>query len=249
MSRLLRDDILINLVINGVVVGRVSAAMLNIMGAIHSTDDIETDANVTAVGSGQFGSTKIDNGVIEDVTGDHGIQLRPGNTEPLVLDNLNWPKTDGTANQVLKTDGAGQLGWADNGGGGGTVNEDEWAPVLSGSTTAGSPTGAFTGYYRETGGFVTLWFDINLTALGGMAGNIQLTGLPYLQDTTKFNAPVAAYIGQRLNLANEFSLSATLSGSTITLLSSENNGTPLTVSDLSATTRISGSITYMGVLP
>lgn len=37
-------------------------------------------------------------------------------TDNLVLKGLTWPAADGTANQVLETDGAGILGWTDGGG-------------------------------------------------------------------------------------------------------------------------------------
>lgn len=44
-----------------------------------------------------------------DVGGD--IVLTPNTVGSIVLDGLNWPQVDGTAGQVLYTDGAGQLGW------------------------------------------------------------------------------------------------------------------------------------------
>ena len=39
------------------------------------------------------------------------ITLTPSGTGNLVLDGVNWPQADGTANQVLKTNGTGQLSW------------------------------------------------------------------------------------------------------------------------------------------
>lgn len=40
------------------------------------------------------------------------ITITPNGTGSIVLDGLSWPQADGTANQILKTDGAGNLGFA-----------------------------------------------------------------------------------------------------------------------------------------
>ena len=40
-----------------------------------------------------------------------GIELTPHGTGAVTIDGLNWPTADGSANQVLKTDGAGNLSW------------------------------------------------------------------------------------------------------------------------------------------
>lgn len=40
------------------------------------------------------------------------IVITPNTVGSIVLDGLNWPQVDGTANQALVTNGAGQLGWA-----------------------------------------------------------------------------------------------------------------------------------------
>jgi hypothetical protein len=49
-----------------------------------------------------------------DVGGD--IVITPNTVGNIVLDGLNWPQLDGTANQALVTNGAGQLSWASFGG-------------------------------------------------------------------------------------------------------------------------------------
>lgn len=41
------------------------------------------------------------------------LALTPDGTGDLVLDGVNWPQADGTADQILKTDGAGQLSYVD----------------------------------------------------------------------------------------------------------------------------------------
>jgi len=40
------------------------------------------------------------------------LYLTPHGTGDLKLDGLNWPQADGSANQILQTNGAGQLSWA-----------------------------------------------------------------------------------------------------------------------------------------
>jgi hypothetical protein len=39
------------------------------------------------------------------------INITPNGTGSIVLDGLSWPQADGAGNQVLKTDGSGQLSW------------------------------------------------------------------------------------------------------------------------------------------
>ena len=61
------------------------------------------------------------------------LNITPKGTGKIVLDGLAWPNTDGTANYVLETDGAGTLGWVANAGGGGLSNVvDDTTPQLGG---------------------------------------------------------------------------------------------------------------------
>jgi hypothetical protein len=55
--------------------------------------------------------------VSSDTDGD--LNLTPNGTGDLVLDGLNWPQADGSADYVLKTNGSGQLSWTEQTGGGG----------------------------------------------------------------------------------------------------------------------------------
>ena len=48
------------------------------------------------------------------------ISITPDTTGKIVLDGLSWPTADGSADQVLKTDGAGNLSFVDQSGGGGS---------------------------------------------------------------------------------------------------------------------------------
>jgi len=48
------------------------------------------------------------------------ISITPDTTGKIVLDGLSWPTADGSADQVLKTDGAGNLSFVNQSGGGGS---------------------------------------------------------------------------------------------------------------------------------
>jgi hypothetical protein len=47
-------------------------------------------------------------------TNDGDINITPDGTGSIVLDGLSWPQADGTANQLISTDGAGNLVFTDN---------------------------------------------------------------------------------------------------------------------------------------
>jgi len=59
------------------------------------------------------------------------IAITPDGTGDLVLDGLNWPQADGTANYYLQTNGSGQLQWGAGGSGISNVVEDT-TPQLGG---------------------------------------------------------------------------------------------------------------------
>lgn len=48
---------------------------------------------------------------------DGDIPIAPNGTGDVILDGLKWPQADGSANQVIETDGAGQLSFVSPGGG------------------------------------------------------------------------------------------------------------------------------------
>jgi hypothetical protein len=74
--------------------------------------------------------------VSSDTDGD--LNLTPNGTGDLVLDGLNWPQADGSADYVLKTNGSGQLSWTEQtggGGGGGTSVTVTQATATAAQTT------------------------------------------------------------------------------------------------------------------
>ena len=69
--------------------------------------------------------------IVSSANGD--IAITPNGTGNIVLDGQKWPQADGTANQVLKTDGAGQLSWTTAGGGGLANVVEDLTPQLGGN--------------------------------------------------------------------------------------------------------------------
>ena len=62
------------------------------------------------------------------------INIAPNGSGYVQLDGLNWPQSDGTNNQVLKTDGAGNLSWTNVTGSGAALADlvDDTTPQLGG---------------------------------------------------------------------------------------------------------------------
>ena len=54
-----------------------------------------------------------------------------------------------------------------------------FTPVFYGSTIAGSPTGSFTAFYKLINGICFITVRASFTNLGGMAGNLRMSGLPF----------------------------------------------------------------------
>ena len=85
---------------------------------IYDTDGL-TDLTLQTNGGTNSGTIVIRDGAGQD------IEITPNGSGSIVLDGLKWPQADGTANQVLQTDGAGNLSFATSGGGGTTYGLDE----------------------------------------------------------------------------------------------------------------------------
>ena len=59
------------------------------------------------------------NSIVSASNGD--IAITPNGTGNVVVDGIKYPQSDGTSGQLLQTDGAGQLSFADAAGGGGKI--------------------------------------------------------------------------------------------------------------------------------
>ena len=63
----------------------------------------------------QAGNVKMSANAVISTDTDGDLALTPDGAGNLVLDGLNWPQADGSANQIIYTDGAGQLAFANLG--------------------------------------------------------------------------------------------------------------------------------------
>ena len=113
-----------------------------------------TEAHITAHGTSHLklntnegtnsGEIEIEDGANND------IKITPNGTGDVVIDGLKYPQADGSANQVLKTDGSGQLSWTDMAGGVDGISSsadataitiDSSERVMIGTTTPGYSAG------------------------------------------------------------------------------------------------------------
>jgi hypothetical protein len=100
--------------------------------------DNNADATLATRGTGDLILTtnegSVNEGIIRIYDGINGnITLTPNGTGKVVIDGLNYPTADGTNNQVLKTDGAGNLTFTTISSGGITDLVQDTTPQLGGS--------------------------------------------------------------------------------------------------------------------
>jgi len=112
--------------------------------------------------------------------GNRNLAITPDGTGKLILDGLNWPTSDGSADFVIKTDGAGQLSFTNQptqyNDSNAVAAVEAHTPTLSltgALTSQGSITGA-TGLVATTGGITASAGDINASA-GSINANVGLT--------------------------------------------------------------------------
>ena len=156
-----------------------------------------TDLTLQTNGGTNSGTIVIRDGAGQD------IEITPNGGGVINLDGLKWPSADGSANQVLQTDGAGNLSFATSGGGGTTYGLDElyttdqsymqtsydqysitnmapYAPSASTSYSATPPTKAlFKPFIAPKTGNVTE-MGIYINSLQGSA----MSGYAAIYDTT-----------------------------------------------------------------
>ncbi len=102
-----------------------------------SNDNIELEPSgtgkVTIKGNATTGSGQI---VLNCEQNSHGIIIKGPPHSATATYTLVLPDNDGSANQVLKTDGSGNLSWVDQSGGGGGSGGFDYSRVTSDVATA-----------------------------------------------------------------------------------------------------------------
>ena len=164
--------------------------------------DSATAAVLTTYGAGNLTvstNSGTNSGTIVINQGVNGnIAITPNGTGSIVLDGMNWPQADGTANYVLKTNGSGQLSWVAQ-----TTAFDPASPGAIGGTTAAA--GTFTDL-TSTGKLtfkqpIEAIYDLGTTggtiAPNCVNGSVQKITLSSALTLNAFTSPVA---GQSLTL-------------------------------------------------
>jgi hypothetical protein len=108
------------------------------------------------------------------------ISITPDTTGKIILDGLSWPTADGSADQVLKTDGAGNLSFVDQSGGGGSGSSyiehsstvSDSLAISSGTNrmyignTTFSGSGTMAGYLVISHGYANFTGTLNVDTTG-----------------------------------------------------------------------------------
>lgn len=149
---------------------------------------------------------------------------------------LTTPSSANLAAAVTDEAGTGALVFDEQG---------TWIPVPYGSTTAGSPTGTFEGGYTKSGSRVVCSGRLSFTNLGGMAGNFELSGLPYtVKAGVRYRGTII--VSYRTNLTNDFVIGGFIESGTTQLkfYNMQLDNTTVTIGDLSNSTAIYFTTTF-----
>jgi len=125
-----------------------------------------TLANAAASGNPTISATGDDTNI--------GISILPKGSGKITLDNITLPATDGTADQVLTTNGSGQLSFVDNTGG------TDWQALITadGSTVTTAVGGQ--GYFIDT---TSAAHTINLPSSASLGDEVSIVDYAGTADT------------------------------------------------------------------
>ena len=121
-----------------------SAATTNQVLSWNGTDYAwvaQTGGDLVTDTTPQLGGALDVNGNAITSTSAGNIAITPDTTGSVVLDGQSWPQADGTANQVLQTNGSGQLSWVTYSGATGYGDNDVDLHLNRSSATSGQVLG------------------------------------------------------------------------------------------------------------
>lgn len=81
-------------------------------GTLTASSALIVDAN-SKIDNILIDNLQLDGNSITSTNTNGNINITPNGTGSVILDNQYWPQADGTVDQVLKTNGSGQLSWTD----------------------------------------------------------------------------------------------------------------------------------------
>lgn len=121
-----------------------------------------------------------------------------------------------------------------------------WTPVPRGSSTAGSPTGTFTGVYTKIGRLVFATCQLVFTSLSTMAGNFIVGGLPFTVAANSNNR-AGISVSLRHNWTNDVPIIGYTSENTTDILfyQADTDLDAIVIGDMSATTNLYFSVVYL----
>lgn len=120
--------------------------------------------------------------------------------------------------------------------------EGAWTPsVLTGGAAVGRTYSTLTGSYTKVGNVVTACWAIVMSAKGSSVGALSIGGLPFVP---QFTSASAAILSGAL-AAPKACIGTTNTSSAIDVWNQAGNVTQLTDADLTNTTQLYGSITYL----
>ena len=126
-----------------------------------------------------------------------------------------------------------------------------WTPTLSGAGTAGSPTYTIqSGSYERIGRLIVCRFSVAVSALGGMAGGVQVGGLPFAAASVSNDAgggPITALAGVTLDSGYSYaSLQVEPGNNYAGLVEHGSNKTTqaIAAANLAASSEIAGVVIY-----
>ena len=115
----------------------------------------------TLTGSLTVDAVTISDNSISTNASNADLELSASGTGTVVLNSLSFPTADGTANQVLKTDGVGNLGWATVASGTFThITNTDGTATITGSAVANIDAFSAT-TYRSAKYSVSMWDSTN----------------------------------------------------------------------------------------
>ena len=163
----------------------------------------------------------------------------------LTASGLSYPTSDGSANQVLTTDGSGNLSFSTvSGGGGGTVDSAQTISLARGavSVTTGSASGGGALAYNSTTGVLTFNPSTNSGGGGGatIANDVTLNSFAGDSSTTAFTLSTSPLTDQNvfvtINGVSQHVDAYSLNGSVLTFDSAPETGDAIEARTITAAT-------------
>jgi hypothetical protein len=110
-----------------------ASKLIDLQVGSSSLFSVDKDGKIADATELQVDNVKVDGNTVSSTTGN--LVLDPYSGSKISLDGLLWPNADGTANQMLQTDGAGNLSWGTPAAG--YSNSDVDTHLNTGSATSG----------------------------------------------------------------------------------------------------------------